>query len=65
MGIWGLLPFLNEEDRKHKRDRGVVREVEREAGENPVGCEVGGWRDKKARVKEGESQRAGHCKGWG
>lgn len=36
---WGIegweFPFLIEEDRKHKRDRAVIREVEREAGENP------------------------------
>lgn len=34
VGSWGLLPFLSEEDRKHMRDGRVVREAEKEAGEN-------------------------------
>lgn len=34
VGSWGLFFFLSEEDRKYMRDGRVVREVEKEVGEN-------------------------------
>lgn len=60
-GVWGWDNFLprsgNEEDRKHQRDSGGVREVERKTGE--LGGQEGGWRELEREARRPEGPRRG------